>query len=148
QRFEAMMREYLGCKHAIAVSSCTAALHLSLAALGIGPGDDVVTTPITWPATSNVIVHQGARPVFVDVEPDTLNLDPTKIAAAITPRTRAILPVHMAGQPCDMDAIHAIARRHGLAVIEDAAHAIGASYRGRKIGTLSDFTCFSFYPTK
>src|SRR5207244_3770538 len=117
--------EYIGCKHAIAVSSCTAALHLSLAALDLGPGDEVITTPITWPATSNVIVHLGATPVFVDVEPDTLNIDPTKIEARITARTRAIVPVHMAGQPCDMDAIHAIARRHGLVVVEDAAHAIG-----------------------
>jgi dTDP-4-amino-4,6-dideoxygalactose transaminase/nucleoside-diphosphate-sugar epimerase len=148
QRFEAMMREYIGCKHAIAVSSCTAALHLSLAALDIGPGDEVITTPITWPATSNVVVHLGAKPVFVDVEPDTLNMDPTKIEAAITPRTKAILPVHMAGQPVDLDAIHAIARRHGIPVIEDAAHAIGAAYKGRRIGTISQFTCFSFYPTK
>jgi dTDP-4-amino-4,6-dideoxygalactose transaminase/nucleoside-diphosphate-sugar epimerase len=148
QKFEQMMAEYIGCKHAIAVSSCTAALHLSLAALDLGPGDEVITTPITWPATSNVIVHLGARPVFVDVEPDTLNIDPTGIEAKITPRTRAIVPVHMAGQPCDMDAIHAIAGKHGLAVVEDAAHAIGASYKGRKIGTLSQFTCFSFYPTK
>ena len=148
QRLESKFCDYLGVKHAIAVSSCTAALHVSLAALSIGPGDEVITSPVTWPATANAVIQLGAKPVFVDVEPDTLNIDPTLIEAQITPRTRAIIPVHMAGQACDMDAIQAIADRHGITVIEDAAHAIGASYRGRKIGTLSPLTCFSFYPTK
>ena len=148
QRLEEQFREYLGVKHAIAVSSCTAALHVSLAALSIGPGDEVITSPVTWPATANVIHQLGATPVFVDVERDTLNLDPSQLEALITPRTRAIIPVHMAGQSCDLDAIHAIAARHGLAVVEDAAHAIGTTYNGRKIGTISPLTCFSFYPTK
>jgi dTDP-4-amino-4,6-dideoxygalactose transaminase/nucleoside-diphosphate-sugar epimerase len=148
QRLEDQLGEYLGVKHAIAVSSCTAALHVSLAALSIGLGDEVITSPITWPATANVIFQLGAKPVFVDVERDTLNLDPKLLEERITPRTRAIIPVHMAGQACDLDAIHAIAERHGIAVVEDAAHAIGATYRGRKIGTISPLTCFSFYPTK
>jgi len=148
QRLEGMFREYLGVKHAVAVSSCTAALHVSLAALSIGPGDEVITSPVTWPATANVIIQLGATPVFVDIEPDTLNLNPSLLEAHITPRTRAIIPVHMAGQPCDLDAILEIAGRYGLAVVEDAAHAIGATYRGRKIGTISELTCFSFYPTK
>ena len=148
QRLEDKFCEYLGVKHAIAVSSCTAALHVSLAALSIGPGDEVITSPVTWPATANVIIHLGAKPIFVDVERDTLNLDPSLLEASITPRTRAIVPVHIAGQACDLGAIHAIAERHGIPVVEDAAHAIGATYRGRKIGTISPLTCFSFYPTK
>jgi dTDP-4-amino-4,6-dideoxygalactose transaminase/nucleoside-diphosphate-sugar epimerase len=148
QRLEGEFCEYLGVKHAIAVSSCTAAVHLSLAALSVGPGDEVITSPITWPTTASAIIHLGGKPVFVDVERDTLNLDPTLLEASITPRTRAIMPVHIAGQACDLDAIHNIAARHGIPVIEDAAHAIGATYRGRKIGTISQLTCFSFYPTK
>jgi dTDP-4-amino-4,6-dideoxygalactose transaminase/nucleoside-diphosphate-sugar epimerase len=148
QRLEAEFCKYLGVKHAIAVSSCTAALHLSLAALSIGPGDEVITSPVTWPATANVIFQLGAKPIFVDVERDTLNLDPSLLEASITPRTRAIMPVHIAGQACDLDAIHAIAKRHGIPVVEDAAHALGATFRGRKIGTVSPLTCFSFYPTK
>ncbi|MSP61804.1 MAG: aminotransferase class I/II-fold pyridoxal phosphate-dependent enzyme [Myxococcales bacterium] len=148
RRFEDLCRAYIGSRHAIAVSSCTAALHLALLAMRISPGDEVITSPISWPSTANVVLHQGGLPVFVDVEEDTLNLDATKIEAAITPRTRAIIAVHMAGQPCDMEAIHAVARRHHLVVIEDAAHAIGAAFGGRKIGTLSPFTAFSFYPTK
>jgi dTDP-4-amino-4,6-dideoxygalactose transaminase/nucleoside-diphosphate-sugar epimerase len=148
QRLEGKFAEYLGAKHAIAVSSCTAALHVSLAALSIGPGDEVITSPVTWPTTASVAIHLGAKPVFVDVERDTLNLDPSLLESAITPRTRAIVPVHIAGQACDLDAINAIAERHGIAVVEDAAHAIGGIYRGRKIGTISPLTCFSFYPTK
>jgi len=148
QRFEEMAREYIGCRHAVAVNSCTGALHLTLAALGIGPGDEVITTPITWPATANVIVHLGAKPVFVDVERDTLNMDADLIEEKITERTRAIVPVHMAGRPCDMDRIGAIAEKHGLHVVEDAAHAIGAAYKGRRIGTISKAACFSFYPIK
>jgi dTDP-4-amino-4,6-dideoxygalactose transaminase len=148
RRFEELFREYVGAKHAVAVNSCTAALHLSLLVSGIGPGDEVITTPMTFCASANAILHAGARPVFVDVDPDTMNLDPAGIAAAITPRTRAILPVHLAGRPCPMDAIHALASRHGLLVIEDAAHCIEGRYRGRKVGALSRMTCFSFYVTK
>jgi dTDP-4-amino-4,6-dideoxygalactose transaminase len=148
QEFETEFAKFVGAKHAIGVNSCTAALHLSLILAGVGPGDEVITTPITFPSTANVIVHVGARPVFVDVEPETFNIDPESIAQAITPRTRAIMPVHMAGHPCDMEAIAAIADRHGLAVIEDAAHAIEARYQGRNIGSLSKFTAFSFYVTK
>ncbi|MEV6278708.1 bifunctional SDR family oxidoreductase/aminotransferase class I/II-fold pyridoxal phosphate-dependent enzyme [Nocardia sp. NPDC051832] len=148
QRFERMCADYLGAGHAIATNSCTGALHVGLAAAGIGPGDEVITSPITWPATANVIVHLGATPVFADVEPDTGNIDPAAVAAAVSPRTKAIVPVHLAGQPCDMDALGALAGKHGLLVLEDAAHAIGAEYGGRKIGRLSDLTAFSFYPTK
>jgi dTDP-4-amino-4,6-dideoxygalactose transaminase len=150
KRFEQMLADYTGAKHAIAVNSCTAALHVSLAALGIKRGDEVITTAITFPATANVIIHQGARPVLVDVDPTILNIDPEAVEAAITPRTRAIMPVHMAGQPVDMAAITDIAQRHGLAIVEDAAHAIGAEYGGHRIGNLpgSLAACFSFYPIK
>jgi dTDP-4-amino-4,6-dideoxygalactose transaminase len=147
-RFEEMFREYIGATHAIAVNSCTAALHLSMVVSGVGPGDEVITTPMTFCATANSIVHTGARPVFVDVEPDTGNIDPSRIEDAITSRTKALVPVHYAGRPCRMDKIEAIARRHGLLVIEDAAHAIEAADHGRKIGTIGDLTCFSFYVTK
>jgi dTDP-4-amino-4,6-dideoxygalactose transaminase len=135
---------YCGAEHAVALASGTAALHLSLLALGIGPGDEVITTPITWPATANVIVHAGATPVFVDVRDDDLNVDPALARAAVTERTRALMPVDLAGQPCDLDALLAL----GLPVIEDAAHAAEASYRGRKIGTIATSTCFSLYATK
>ncbi len=150
KRFEQELADYTGAKHAVCVNSCTAALHLSLAALDIGPGDEVITSPVTFPATANVVVHQGATPVFADVDPATLNVDPQDVERKITPRTKAIVPVHMAGQPVDMDAVRAIAKRHGLAVIEDAAHAIGAEYKGRRIGNLdgSLAACFSFYPIK
>lgn len=148
KRFEAKCAEYLGVRHAIAMNSCTGALHVGLAALGIGPGDEVITTPVSWPATANVVLHLGATPVFVDVEPDTLNIDPARVEKAITPRTKAILPVHIAGQTCDMDALLAIAERHGLPVFEDAAHAMGATHGGRKVGALSTAAAFSFYPTK
>jgi dTDP-4-amino-4,6-dideoxygalactose transaminase len=141
---ERRFAEYAGAKHALAVSSGTAAMHLALVALGIGPGDEVITTPITWPATANVIVHTGAKPVFVDVRSSDLNIDPELVAAAVTERTKAILPVHLAGQPCDLDPLWAL----GLPVIEDAAHAVESEYRGRKVGALSDATCFSLYATK
>jgi len=147
-RFEQLFKKHIGSREAVAVSSCTAALHLAMLVSGVGPGDEVITTPMTFCATANAIVHTGARPVFVDVEPDTGNIDPALIATAITPRTRAILPVHYAGRPCRMDAIEALARRHGLLLIEDAAHAVEAAYHGRKIGTIGDLTCFSFYATK
>ncbi len=147
-QFEKDFVAFKGCKHAVGVNSCTAGLHLALVALGIGDGDEVITTPITWPSTANVIVHQRARPVFVDVDLGTLNIDASKIEERITRRTRAILPVHLAGHPCEMDEINAIAVKHGLNVIEDAAHALEAEYKGRKTGTLGDIASFSFYPTK
>jgi dTDP-4-amino-4,6-dideoxygalactose transaminase len=136
--------EYVGARHVLAVSSGTAALHLSLLALGVGPGDEVITTPITWPATANVIVHAGATPVFADVRESDLNLDPAHAAELVTERTKAIVPVHLAGQPCDLDPIHEL----GRPVVEDAAHAVESAYRGRKIGALSEATCFSLYATK
>ena len=148
EAFERVFAEYVGARHAIGLSSCTAGLHLALVALGIGPGDEVITSPITFPATANVVVHQGAVPVFADVEPATLNIDPAQIEARITPRTRAIIPVHFAGHPCRMDAILGLARRHGLAVIEDAAHAIESACPAGKVGAMGDFTAFSFYATK
>jgi dTDP-4-amino-4,6-dideoxygalactose transaminase len=141
---ERRFAEYVEAKHALAVNSGTAALHLALLALGVGPGDEVVTTPITWPATVNVIVHTGARPVFADVRASDLNIDPEHVASLVGPRTKAILPVHLAGQPADLDPLWAL----GLPVVEDAAHAVESEYRGRKIGALSDVTCFSLYATK
>jgi len=148
QQFEREFAEFVGAKHALAVNSCTAALHLGLEAAGIGPGDEVITTPMTFTATAAVIEHLGARPVLADVDPRTLNIDPAEIERRITPATRAILPVHFAGQACDMDAIMSLARDRGVPVVEDAAHAIPTRYRGRLVGTLSDVTCFSFYATK
>src|SRR5436305_941831 len=141
---ERRMAEFLEVEHVLALASGTAALHLSLVALGVGPDDEVVTSPITWPATANVIVHAGATPVFVDVRDDDLNIDPTLVAEAVTERTKAILPVDLAGQPCDLDPILAL----GLTVVEDAAHAAESRYRGRKIGSFADATCFSLYATK
>lgn len=147
KEFEEAFRRYTGAAHAVAVSSCTAALHLSLAALGIGPGDEVLVPTLTFCATANVVVHLGARPVLVDVDRHGL-FDPELAEAAITQRTKAIIPVHYAGQPCEMDRIEAFASRYGLHVIEDAAHAVGASYQGRKIGVHSTAVAFSFYATK
>jgi dTDP-4-amino-4,6-dideoxygalactose transaminase len=144
RELEQRFAEYLEAKHVLALSSGTAALHLSLVALGVGPGDEVVTSPITWPATANVIVHCGARPVFADVREDDLNLDPAAAREAVTERTKAILPVHLAGQPCDLEPLWEL----GLPVVEDAAHAVESAYRGRKLGALSDATCFSLYATK
>ena len=141
---EERLAEYLEAKHVLALSSGTAALHLSLVALGVGPGDEVITSPITWPATANVIVHCGATPVFVDVRDSDLNIDPEQAAGAVTEKTKAILPVHLAGQPCDLEPLWAL----GLPVVEDAAHALESAYRGRKLGGLSDATCFSLYATK
>jgi dTDP-4-amino-4,6-dideoxygalactose transaminase len=146
--FQASFARYADARHALATGSCTAALHLSMVASGVGPGDEVITSPMTFCATANAIIHTGATPVFADCQRDTLNIDPVAIEAAITPRTKAILPIHFAGRPADMDAISALAERHGLFVIEDAAHAIESVYKGRKIGSISDFTCFSFYVTK
>ena len=141
---EARMREYLEAEHVLAVSSCTAALHLSLVALGVGPGDEVITTSITWPATANVIVHCGATPVFADVREDTLNIDPAHAAQLVTERTKAIVPVDLYGQPADLDELAAL----GLPLVEDAAHAAESRYRGRKVGSIADLTCFSLYATK
>jgi dTDP-4-amino-4,6-dideoxygalactose transaminase len=145
---EAHFAAYRGCRHALGTNSCTAALHLALLALGVGRGDEVITTPITFAATANVIVHCGAAPVFCDVQPDTLNMDPQALAAAVTPRTKAIVVVHFAGHPCDMDEINEIAARHGIPVVEDAAHAVEAEYRGRPAGSLGAAAAFSFYATK
>jgi dTDP-4-amino-4,6-dideoxygalactose transaminase len=137
-----------GVPHAVATSSCTEALHLSLLAAGAGPGDEVVTSSFTWPATVNAVLHTGATPVFADVDAATLDVDPEQVARAVTPRTKALLPVHFAGGPCDMDALGAIASEHGLRIVEDAAHAVEADVRGRRVGAIGDFTCFSLYATK
>lgn len=146
--FERHLCGYLGVAHSIGVMSCTAALHLSLLALGIGPGDEVITTPLTFIATANAILHAGATPVFVDVEEPTGNIDARLVEAAITPRTRAILPVHLYGHMCDMRALRAIADRYNLKIIEDAAHCLEGERDGVKPGHLSDAACFSFYATK
>ncbi|MDE3039474.1 MAG: DegT/DnrJ/EryC1/StrS family aminotransferase [Nitrospirota bacterium] len=146
--FERRFADYLGRRHALAVTSCTGALHLSLLALGIGAGDEVITTPMTFIATSTAIMEAEAKPVFVDVEPDTGNLDARLIEAAITPRTKAIMPVHLYGQMCDMRAIRTIADRHHLFVIEDAAHCVEGKRDGIRPGELGDTACFSFYATK
>ncbi len=148
KKFTELFRSFIGAPYAVAVNSCTAGLHLALVANCIGQGDEVITTPFTFVASANVIVHTGAKPVFVDIDSETYNIDPSKIETAITKRTKAIIPVHFAGHPCPMDEILRIAKRHNLVVIEDAAHAVGASYKGRKIGTIGDFTSFSFYATK
>ena len=147
-RFERQFAAYKGVEHAVALNSCTAALHLSLLAAGLAPGDEVITTPLTFCATVNAIIHAGAAPVLADVDPVTMNIDADALAARVTPRTRAILPVHFAGRACDMDAIMAIVERHRLVLIEDCAHAIETQYKGRKVGTFGDFGCFSFYVTK
>jgi dTDP-4-amino-4,6-dideoxygalactose transaminase len=143
-KLEERMREFLEAQHVLALASGTAALHLSLVALGVGPGDEVVTSPITWPATANVIVHTGATPIFVDVREGDLNIDPARAAEAVTERTKVVLPVDLAGQPADLDPLLEL----GLPVIEDAAHAAESFYRGRKVGTIADATCFSLYATK
>ena len=143
-----LIAERAGARHAVCVNSATGALHLALEALGIGAGDEVITSTWTFAATVNVIEHVRAKPVVVDVEPDTLNLDPAAVEAAVTPRTRAIITVDYAGHPCEYDALHAIAQRHGLRIVDDAAHALGAAYRGRPVGSLADVTAFSFYATK
>lgn len=147
-RFEEDFKRYKGGGHAVAVNSCTAALHLSLLAAGLEPGDEVITTPLTFCATVNAIIHAGATPVLADIDPTTMNIDPGQVEKCITSKTRAILPVHFGGRPCDMDAICAIAERHNLKIIEDCAHAIETEYKGRKVGLFGDFGCFSFYVTK
>jgi dTDP-4-amino-4,6-dideoxygalactose transaminase len=147
-RFEGLLREHTGAEHAVALHSCTAALHLSMVAAGVGPGDEVITTPMTFAATVNAIVHTGATPVLVDCDRETQLMDPQRLEDAVTPRTRAVIPVHLTGRVCDMDAIMDIAGRRGLTVIEDAAHALESEYKGRKVGTIGHLTCFSFYVTK
>jgi dTDP-4-amino-4,6-dideoxygalactose transaminase/SAM-dependent methyltransferase len=147
-KFEEAFSSYTKSKHALAVNSCTAGLHLSLLAAGVERGDEVITTPLTFAATANVIVHVGAKPVFVDIDRVTMNIDPAKISQAITARTKAIIPVHFAGRPCDMEAILTVAREHGLKVIGDAAHATEGRYRGRHVGSIGDLAAFSFYVTK
>jgi UDP-2-acetamido-2-deoxy-ribo-hexuluronate aminotransferase len=148
RELEQKLEAYTGAKHCITVASGTEALLISLMAMGIQPGDEVITTPFTFVATAEVIVLLGAKPVFVDIEPDTCNIDVSKIEAAITPRTKAIMPVSLYGQPCDMDEINAIADKHKLIVIEDAAQSFGAEYKGRKSCNLSTIGCTSFFPSK
>src|SRR5919202_5745701 len=148
EQFEEHFAAYCDTRHAIGVSSGTAALHLALLACGIGPGDEVITTAHTFIATCWAITYAGARPVLVDVDPETLTIDPHRIPAAVTARTRAIIPVHLYGQPADMDPIMDIARQHRLAVVEDACQAHGARYKGRRVGSIGDIGCFSFYPGK
>src|SRR5512133_4252025 len=146
--FETKLKDYFGAPAVVGFNSCTAGLHVGLLALGVGPGDEVLVPAMTFCATANVVEHVGARPILVDVSPDTLNMDPEAAARAITPKTRAIIPVHYAGHPVDLDAIFALADRHGLQVLEDAAHAISARYRGRLVGSRSNLAAFSFYATK
>jgi dTDP-4-amino-4,6-dideoxygalactose transaminase len=148
RRFEAEFARHVGARHAVGVSSCTAGLHLALLALGIGPGDEVITTALTFAATANVIVHVGARPVLADVCADDLNVDPSDVERRVTPRTRAIMPIDYGGHPPRLDELRDIARRHGLRIIEDAAPAAGSAYKGEPIGSLSDVTVFSFYAIK
>ncbi len=147
-QFEEELAAYVGAKYAISTSSCTAGLHLSLIAAGVGPGDEVITTALTFGATANSIVHQGAIPRFADIDPVTMNLDPDAVERAITPKTKAIIPVHFGGLPCDLDRFRALAKKHGLVLIEDGAHAIGARYKGAMIGDGTNLACFSFYANK
>ena len=148
QKFEEAFKEYIGCKHAVALNSCTAGLNLALALQSFNEGDEVITTPMTFPATANAVLLQKLMPVFVDIEPGTLTIDPRKIEAQITPRTRAIIPVHFAGHPCDMTPIQELADKHKLVIIEDAAHALESEYKGQKIGNMGNATAFSFYANK
>ncbi len=146
--FEKKFASYTGAAYALGVNSATAGLHLALKALGVGPGDEVITTPLTFVSTVNVIIHCGATPVFADVERDTWNIDPKEIEKKITRKTKVVIPVHLHGRPCDMDAILGLAQDHKLVVVEDAAHAAEAVYKGKKIGSVGDVTVFSFYVTK
>ena len=148
REFEEKFAKYIGCKYAVALNSATAGLHLALDVLGVRNGDEVITTPLTFVSTVNVIVHRGAKPVFADVDPKTWNIDPREIEKKITSRTKVILPVHLHGRPCDMRSIKALAKKYKLFVVEDAAHAIETWYQKKKIGTVSDLTAFSFYATK
>lgn len=147
-KFEQEVAEYTGANYAVAVSNGTAALHIACLAAGIQPGDEVITTAITFAASANCVLYCGGRPVFADIDPVTYNIDPEDVRRKITSRTKAVIPVHFAGQPCRMDEIHQLAEEYGLTVIEDGAHALGAEYQGRKIGGLSQMTIFSFHPVK
>lgn len=147
-QFEEMFRAYKGTKYAMALNSCTAALHLAMLAIGIQPGDEVIVPTMTFAATANAVIHAGATPVFVDCERDTMNIDPEDIERKITRKTKAIIPVHFAGRPCNMDAILEIAKKHHLKIVEDCAHAIETEYHGKKAGTFGEIGCFSFYVTK
>ena len=147
-RFERAFADWVGTKHAAAVSSGTAGLHLGLVRAGVGPGDEVITSPFSFISSANCALHAGADVAFADIDPVTFNIDPAALEAAITPRTKAIVPVHIFGQPCDIEAISAIAQRHGLAIVEDGAEALGAVRQGRKIGTHGSPTIFAFYPNK
>ncbi len=146
--FEKRFAQYVGAKHAIAMNSCTAALHIALVANNIGEGDEVITTPLTFAASANTIVHTGAKPVFADIDEKTMCIDPNKIEEKITEKTKAIVPVHYGGQSCDLDKINEIAKKHNLLVLEDAAHAIYTTHKGKLIGSIGDTTSFSFYATK
>lgn len=146
--FEQAVAAYVGAKYAVAMSNGTAALHMACLAAGIGTGDEVITTPITFAASANCALYCGAKPVFADIKPDTYNIDPEDIERKITDKTKAIIAVHYTGQPCEMDAIHEIAKKHNLIVIEDGAQVISGEYKGRKVGALSDMTTFSFHPVK
>jgi dTDP-4-amino-4,6-dideoxygalactose transaminase len=148
QKFEATLSEFFRGRTVRAFNSGTVTMEVALRMLGIGEGHEVITTPLSWVATANVVLTVGARPVFVDIDPVTRNIDPARIPAAITPRTRAILPVHLAGLPCDLDAIYAVAHEHGLRVVEDAAQAIGSTWRGKRVGSFGDYASFSFHPNK
>lgn len=148
EKFEDLFREYIGSKHSMALNSCTAGLHLAMLVSGLKPGDEIITSPMTFAATANAITHIGAKPVFVDIDRRSMNIDSNRIEEAITAKTKAIMPVHFGGRPCEMDNILEIAGKHELLVIEDAAHAIEAIYKGRKVGNIGDLTCFSFYVTK
>jgi dTDP-4-amino-4,6-dideoxygalactose transaminase len=148
KHFEEVFADYIGCKHAIGLNSCTAGLHLSLISSGISSDDEVITSPMTFAATANVIVHQKAKPVFVDINPDTLTLNCSEIESKINGKTKAIMPVHYGGHPCDMDPIMEISQKHNLLVIEDAAHALETKYHGKKVGNIGHLTSFSFYATK
>lgn len=148
EEFERKVAEYVGAKYAVAVSSGTAALHIACLAAGVTKGDEVITSPITFAASSNCVLYCGGTPIFADIDSETYNIDPEEIEKRITDKTKAIIPVHFTGQPCDMDAITDIARKYNLYVIEDAAHALGAVYNGKRIGSISDMTCFSFHPVK
>lgn len=146
--FEAAVCAFVGCEHGVAVSSGTAALHAAMQAIRIGPGDEVIVPAMTFAATANCVVYQGGTPVFADVDPDTLLIDPADVARKITPQTRAIIAVDYAGQPCDYDALHDLAKVHGLVLVADACHSLGGSYKGRSVGRLADLTIFSFHPVK
>lgn len=147
-KFEEMFKEYKGVKYAMALNSCTAALHLSMLAIGIKPGNEVILPSMTFASTANAVIHAGGKPILVDCEKDTMNMDPEDIERQITPKTKAIIPVYFAGRPCNMDRIVDIANKHNLKIVEDAAHAIEAEYNGKKTGTFGDIGCFSFYVTK